>query len=222
MSTDNKPAIWEMVVVHRAFRREFKLAPRLISQVAPGDRARAEVLADYLTELLTGLHHHHSGEDKLLWPLLLERVSLEADLVHTMEAQHEKVGACIADLEELLPAWRAEADAGRRDRVVNTLTLLNDELVAHLDQEEERILPLVAQHLTVAEWDALSEYGRSQLSKDRLLIQLGFLLEDATPAERDAFLALLPPAARVLWRLVGLRQYRKECARVRGITFARS
>lgn len=215
VNTDNRPAIWEMVVVHRVFRREFRLAPELVRQVAPGDTERAATLASYLSEMLTGLHHHHEAEDKLLWPVLLGRVRLESDLIHTMEEQHERVAGHIGALAELLPAWRAEADADRRDRLADTLLELHDELIVHLDQEEERILPLVAEHLTKAEWDTLSEYARAQLPKDRLLIQLGALLEDATPWEREAFLALMPMAARVLWRLVGQRQYRRECQKVR-------
>ncbi|MCA2222790.1 hemerythrin domain-containing protein [Nonomuraea aurantiaca] len=219
MTNDNAPAIWEMVVVHRVFRREFRLAPELVRQVAPGDTERAATLAAYLGELLTGLHHHHEAEDKLLWPVLLRRVQLESVLIRTMEEQHERVADHISVLEELLPAWRAEADAERRDRLADTLTLLHDELLVHLDQEEERILPLVAAHLTKAEWDTLSEYARAQLPKDRLLINLGALLEDATPWEREAFLRLMPMAARVLWRLIGQRQYQRECQKVRLRTF---
>lgn len=219
VTTDNAPAIWEMVVVHRVFRREFRLAPELVRQVAPGDTERAATLAVYLGEILAGLHHHHEAEDKLLWPVLLRRVQLESILIRTMEEQHERVADHISVLEELLPAWRAEADADRRDRLADTLTLLHDELLVHLDQEEERILPLVAEHLTKAEWDTLSEYARAQLPKDRLLINLGALLEDATPWEREAFLRLMPMAARVLWGLVGQRQYRRECQKVRLRTF---
>lgn len=219
VTTDNAPAIWEMVVVHRVFRREFRLAPELIRQVAPGDTERAATLAAYLSEILAGLHHHHEAEDKLLWPVLLRRVRLEGVLIRTMEEQHERVAGHISVLEELLPAWRAEADADRRDRLADTLTLLHDELLVHLDQEEERILPLVAAHLTKAEWDTLSEYARAQLPKDRLLINLGALLEDATAWEREAFLRLMPMAARFLWRLVGQRQYRRECQKIRLRTF---
>ncbi|NUR85609.1 MAG: hemerythrin domain-containing protein [Nonomuraea sp.] len=205
-----------MVVVHRVFRREFRLAPQLIRAATPGDTARAEILATYATEVLTGLHHHHEAEDRLLWPLLLQRVTLEADLVRTMEAQHEKVAACVAEVEALLPGWRAQAGADARDRIAAQLDQLYGELVPHLDQEEERILPLVSKHLSKAEWDALSEYARSHLPKDRLLVQLGSLLEDATPSERMKFLALMPLPARVLWRLVGQKQYRNELKKVRG------
>ena len=64
----------EMVVVHTAFRREIGAAPGLVRGVAAGDRARAHVVGDHVGLLLEMLHHHHVGEDDLLWPKLLERV----------------------------------------------------------------------------------------------------------------------------------------------------
>ncbi|MEV0378658.1 hemerythrin domain-containing protein [Nonomuraea sp. NPDC050643] len=215
MTTDDKPAVWEMVVVHRLFRRELKLAPELIRRVTPGDTARAAVLAAHVKEILAGLHHHHEAEDKLLWPLLLERVTFETELVNTMEAQHERVADHIEALSGLIPAWERSAAAEDGERVAATIERLHDDLLVHLDQEEERILPLVSEHVTKQEWDRLGEYGRSHLSKERLLIQLGALLEDATDWERQAFLGLLPLPARVMWALVGERRYRKEIARVR-------
>ncbi|GAA2216229.1 hypothetical protein GCM10009850_116980 [Nonomuraea monospora] len=59
--------------------------------------------------------------------------------------------------------------------------------------------PLVAEHLTRQERDRLSECARPHLTEDRLLIQLGALLEDATDGERRAFPGLMPLPARVLW-----------------------
>ncbi|NRQ32656.1 hemerythrin domain-containing protein [Nonomuraea sp. NN258] len=215
MTTENKPAVWEMVVVHRAFRREFKLAPELVRQVAPGDLDRTGTLVSYLTELLDGLQIHHSGGDKLLWPLLRSRVTFEVELADSMERRRESVHAHLTRLRELLPAWAASAGAGERDLVADALLRLHDDLVEHLDQEEARVLPLVAEFVTKDEWDTLSEHASGRLPKDRRLIHLGSVLEDATEGERERFLALLPLPARLAWHVRGRRQYRRERADVR-------
>src|SRR5690349_4204126 len=83
--------VHDMVVVHRAFRRELRLLPELVRAVEPGNTARATVVADHARMILTGLHLHHSSEDDLLWPKLLERCPPDAALVHRMEEQHERV-----------------------------------------------------------------------------------------------------------------------------------
>ena len=209
---------FEMVVVHRAFRREFGRAPGLIRKVADGDRGRSEIVAEHLAFLTDGLHHHHAAEDELLWPVLLERVGeLDGGLVHRMETQHQTVAALVARAGELLPSWRATADATIGEELANTFEKMSVALDEHLTDEEVEILPLCAQHLTPAEWRAVGERGQEGIPKGaRAFVSLGGLLEDATPQERTKFLALLPLPARVLWPLVGKGIYRREVARVQG------
>lgn len=77
----------------------------------------------------------------------------------------------------------------------------------HLAEEERAILPIAAEHLSTAEWNELGERGSASIPKNKLLIFLGMILEDADPAERTAFLAKMPLIARIMWRLLGRRQY---------------
>jgi hemerythrin-like domain-containing protein len=209
---------WEMGVIHRVFRREFGRAPALIRKVADGDTARSEIVADHLTFLTDGLHHHHSAEDEMLWPVLLERVGeLDGELVHRMETQHETVAALGERAAELLPSWRATADAGTGEELANTYEKLTVALNEHLRDEEDEVLPLCAQHLTEAEWRAVGERGQEGMPKGaKAFVSLGAILEETTPEERTKFLAMLPLPARVLWRLVGQGIYRREVARVLG------
>src|SRR6478736_8119138 len=85
------PDTRDMITVHRFLRREFRLAPGLVERVAPGDVQRAGVVGRHLDFMSEFLHHHHSAEDAVLWPVLVERVPDElAPLVELMEAQHER------------------------------------------------------------------------------------------------------------------------------------
>ncbi len=68
----------DMLVVHQAFRREFRLLPQLVRATPTADLARARVVADHLDVITELLHHHHGGEDRLLWPQLLARVGQES------------------------------------------------------------------------------------------------------------------------------------------------
>src|SRR3712207_4581530 len=99
----------DMDVVRRVFRRELRLLPQLVREVAPGDTARAAVLADHGRLILKGLHLHHTSEDDLLWPKLLERCTPDAELVHRMEEQHERVHDALDLLGPALDRWQAEA-----------------------------------------------------------------------------------------------------------------
>ena len=58
----------EMAMVHRMFRREFLLAPEVVQRVGAGDVRRAHTVAGHLRFISATLHHHHSGEDRYIWP----------------------------------------------------------------------------------------------------------------------------------------------------------
>lgn len=214
--TGEQVETWEMVVIHKMFRRELGQSAELVRAVAARDRARAALVADHLEMIIAGLHDHHHGEDLLLWPLLLPRVgSLNTDLVKRMESQHETVADRLSTVSILLPQWRSSADPGLRDELAAVLDDVSTALNEHLTDEETEILPLVSICLTQAEWDALGEHGKSNLPKGRKgFIILGAILEDTTRTERSRFLALLPGPVRLLNQLFGTRIYRRHKTRL--------
>ena len=214
--TTDRPWVHEMVVIHRVFRREFTLLPRLVREVADGDTQRARPVAEALRLVLDGLHHHHLGEDDILWPALLERAAPSTGLVETMQAQHDVVDGHAEKVAPLLDAWERTAASATGARLADALDQFAAALVEHLDLEEREILPLVERHVTVAEWNSLGEHGIEEMDRKMLPILFGAILEDATPDERRALLAKQPLAVRVLLRVVGARQYRRFVSRVRG------
>lgn len=210
-----RPHTHEMVVIHRGLRREARLLVELTAAVAPGDTARARLLGDHFRDYRLGLTGHHHGEDAYLWPPLMARVDLEADLVLRMEGQHERVAASLAAADEALPAWERRAGEAERDTLVSLLAEHRTVLREHLDDEEESLLPLAARHLSVDEWDRLGEHFLTSTPKPKLLVFLGMVLEDADRAERAAMLAGLPLAGRLLWRTVGRPAYARRVRAVR-------
>lgn len=214
-TTVGRPDTQDMIVVHRVFRRESRLMPQIVRACRPGDTARARHIAGFIRDYKLGLHEHHTGEDDLVWPLLLARVDLDADLVLRMEQQHEVMAAGLAAVDRHLGAWEATASAAARDALADALDQHRRDLLVHLDEEEQHVLALIEEHLTVAEWNALGERFARDTPKNKLLFFLGALLEEATPDERRALLANLPAAARVIWRLVGARKYARTMRKVR-------
>ena len=85
----------DMVVVHRMFRRECARLPQLVASVPAGDLARARTVAGHAREVLDMLHHHHVGEDELLWPRLSARTRFNADLLARMDSQHQGLAVLV-------------------------------------------------------------------------------------------------------------------------------
>lgn len=210
-----RPDTYDMIVVHRVFRREFALLPDLIRDVAPGDRSRSRTLAGHYRLVAAVLEHHHTGEDELIWPKLLERVELRADLVHRMEEQHRALHDLLESVEALIGSWEAAADERAGRQLAAVLQQLADAANEHLRDEEREMLPLIEEHLSVEEWHAMAESGQRGHSKSRLLLILGLMLEDAAPEERSKLLQMLPIHARAVWQWYGAPAYRRYLRRVR-------
>jgi hemerythrin-like domain-containing protein len=215
-----RPDTFEMIIVHNAFRRGFAAMPGLVRRVPSGDTDRAAVVVAHIEEFAAGLHHHHTGEDELMWPLLLERAAdddaIDPALILRMEEQHGRIADLHHRVGEQAARFAATADPADGEALALTLTALHDALDEHMGEEERYVLPLVERVLTVEEWDALGERGRAGLSKDRLLVQLGYLMLGTTAAQRRAFLGGLPLAARIAWRLIGRRTFAAEYLRIYG------
>jgi len=214
-ATETLTDVHDMVVVHRVFRREFRLIPALTRAVQPGDTARAKVIADHARLVLTGLHGHHTSEDLLLWPKLLERAAPDAELVHRMESQHERVADAIDRIGPALDRWEAEARPAVSEEVAAAFDALRGALLEHLDDEERHILPLAARHITQAEWNELGEHGVGATKKKDLPILFGAVAEEATPEEMVQILSTVPLPVRFLLRTVFAKKYQRYISRLR-------
>ena len=211
-----RPDTREMVVIHNVFRRFLGDLPELIRGVPTGDLTRAAVIADAFVEVATGLHHHHTNEDEILWPTLLERVQVERSFVLRAEEQHERVHELLERGHVRAASFRTDPSAEKRDAFAATVAELDAALREHMADEEQYILPLVERYLTVAEWEQLGERGRASIPKDRLLVQLGWILDGLDADERHEFLAQMPLPARLAWRLLGRRKFEQERRRIYG------
>lgn len=208
----------DMVLVHRVFRYLFRDAPRLVREVDPGDRERTAIVAAHVRDIAGGLHNHHHTEDILLWDTLEQRSPGCALHIGLMRTQHAEVATLLEELEGAVPAWEARAGAAERDRVADLLDRVLVSLETHLGAEEERILPVAGSTMTQAEWDRLGEHARRELPKDKQFEQLGWVIEALGPQEGARFVKeMLPAAVRVLWRVVGRRQFAAHRRAVYGV-----
>lgn len=210
-----RPDTHEMIVVHRVFRREAAMMPRLVQAVPDGNTERAALIAQHFRDCQLGLHIHHTGEDTYIWPLLLARVDLDAEMVLRMEPEHQALARSMDDVDRALPAWEAAPSAATAGPVLAALGTLSDVLHEHLTDEETSILPLIAEHLTVAEWAKLGEHFAQTAPANKRLFFLGAILEEADPEESATMMGALPSPARFAWRVIGRRQYTRKITRIR-------
>ena len=204
----------EMHLAHDMLRREFALVPALVRGVAEGDVDRAAVVADHL-DLLTGLlDDHHRAEDTHLWPRLLARGPAPA--VDALTSRYQGIEDVLSELGGVLATWRRTAPARTTEDLGQLLERLHVLLGEHLALEEERVLPLVEEHLTAAEWDGVVQAAGAGTPEARIPLLLGMLIHEGDPEVVEKTLAKVPATVRPAVREMSQQAYATHSERVHG------
>ena len=205
---------WEMALIHRLIQRGFVQARDAVASVPAGDRVAA--VATYVEFHLVGLQAHHSTEDELLWPALHARASMANGLIDRMEGQHGAIHVAVERVRQLLPGWTSAPTAGASSELSAALDAVIETLSVHLADEERDVVPLIAAHITQAEWDHLGKVAFSKFEPAQRLTAMGELLAAASPDQAARMLATVPLPVRLIWRSIGRRKYERAMVAVRG------
>jgi hypothetical protein len=111
----------------------------------------------------------------------------------------------------LAPA--ASAETG--EALAAALDQLNAVAQRHLDDEEQKIVPLAAVTLTQQEWDAVGKHGVAQIPRNKRGIAFGMILEPLGEADRTYMKSSLPAPVRMLSPLLIDRPWKKYAATLR-------
>jgi hemerythrin-like domain-containing protein len=196
-----------MYAVHGVFRDSLGAAPTLVGGIAPGDAERVALIANYYENILSFLEAHHEGEELLVFPLLRERCPEDCALVDHMADQHHEAMALLAEAQSSLAAWPG-GDAAAQQAAQERLDELCHHLLEHLDQEEQKVLPLASEHLSMEEWGQMPRHGMANFHGDKIWLILGLIQERMTEGQRAAMLAHMPPPALEMWNGFGEQAFK--------------
>jgi hemerythrin-like domain-containing protein len=199
-----------MPKVHTMFRRELALLPALVRSVPGKDEERAEVVAGHIRLLCQVLHHHHSGEDAVLWPLLLARAPREIDpVIHLAEGHHRTIDELLARIDVLLGGWTSGAAPQDGEALAAALELLAVTAYEHMGLEEKLVLPVAARHIFASEWDNMVASEAATVAPEIGPVLAGMLMYEAGPD-------VVPPELRAVLADLAPQAYAAHCERVHG------
>ncbi|MCF3941011.1 hemerythrin domain-containing protein [Gordonia tangerina] len=157
-----------MYLMHYAFRRDLYQFARTAPRTPVDDHATWQALHKRWALFRDTLHHHHTGEDQWLWPLLGSRSSAaEQQTLAEMEAEHGVIDPLLAAGDAGFARLAAGADDAARLELADTLRRTHDRLIAHLAHEETDALALVQRHLSPQEWtDLEAKFGEDSSLTD--------------------------------------------------------
>lgn len=121
------------------------------------DRLRAMLF--YLDEVPARVHH--ATESELLFPRIRERCPALRPVLDRLEAEHERGGPAMRELEHGLTAWQMLGDVRREQfrSLVHTFTRV---YLGHMEVEENYVLPVAGDYLSDADWRELDDALRGQ------------------------------------------------------------
>jgi hemerythrin-like domain-containing protein len=208
--------IRDMLVLHAALAREFRLAPAAVSRVEPGDRKQARYVDEHLSLICDMLHEHHGGEDEILWPVLRPRLSAdETRLLDKIESQHAGINDSIERVNNARRQWLEKPDRAQRSELSNELQTLYDLVTEHLEDEERDILPLAEAYMSEREWRAINDAGLT-LSPKMLLLAAGLCCYGTDRELIQVILGVIPTPLRPAVIRIGGFMYARRAARVYG------
>ncbi|KAB8196370.1 hemerythrin domain-containing protein [Nonomuraea phyllanthi] len=127
---DERLVAWgdELVKLHDGFRRDLAELRRTA--------ALGPSLREHCLTFCEALHAHHTGEDDVLFPHLDGLHPELAEVLTRLRSEHRTVARILARIRALVETGDREATGAELDRLAG-------ELEAHLDYEEEQLVPLL-------------------------------------------------------------------------------
>jgi hypothetical protein len=180
--TDDRADLIGFVLTHSMLRNEL---PRLAAALAGGPMTCEEeaVVEDHLRLVTDHLLRHHQEEDEFHWPLLASRAPGAARLLALLETEH-------IEMDPLVDRVR-NRDLTRDERAA-AMTRLSELVLAHLEEEDRSVVPLLAVHITGEEQLGSMARSRAKIPPTDELRVLAMMLAAADEGERSRMLAPLP------------------------------
>jgi hemerythrin-like domain-containing protein len=215
MSTAQPIDVRDMAIVHRTFRNVYEESARLVRAAPTPSPERVTFLADHIDFALAALHHHHEDEDELLYPRLIERAPEQAPMTEHVEHEHLLIKTALDAASAACAAWRGRPSAETGEALAAALDHLNTAVQPHLDDEEQKVVPLAAVTFTQQEWDEMGERGAAWIPRNKRGIAFGMILEPLSQADRAFMMRSLPAPVRLLYPILIDRPWKKYAATLR-------
>jgi hemerythrin-like domain-containing protein len=174
--------------------------------------ALAPVIRPYWDFYTAILHHHHQTEDESVFPALVAVRPELRSTIDTLEDEHVELGPNIDAVEAAVAAFVPRPDGVTQAAVHEAVVGLRDWFFPHLDVEDEKVLPAIAESIPQKQWDRLDKAALKSIPRKYLPSAVAALDEVIQSLPEQERPAPPPPPIRIMLSLSWRKQW---MARVR-------
>lgn len=198
----NEPDLSDYRVIHETLRIAPHRMEMALASYDGGDRVRASALLKYWTGYAGEVFAHHTIEDDIFFPRLVERAPIAAQHLDRVDGDHHHLdrlmGACHRSLTELVRT----TSEGSADAAAARMRDLAAHMDSHLDFEDEHLVPLFGTHFTGDEYAALTQAAMKHLGIGKqAAFTVPFVMYWAAPADREKMIGEAPLPFRLLYQV---------------------
>jgi len=189
-------------VVHETFRR---LTTRLVDATARLEPSVLQpVIRPYWDFYTAILHHHHHTEDVSIFPALLAVRPEMRPTIDMLEDEHVELGPNIDAVEAAVATFVNRPDASAQRAMHDAIVSLRDWFFPHLDVEDEKILPAIAESIPPKHWKRLDKAALKSIPPKHLAFAVAALDEVIQSLPDEDRPSSPPPPIRLMlavsWR----------------------
>lgn len=160
---DPDPDLSGIILTHRAMvtdtRRLAELTTAVAQRRVPCSPGRAKAAARYVELMCESIHHHHTMEDEVLWPVIEASAGDLIDLTELTE-DHAALDPRLDRLREHAAAFGRSADPELARPLAAGLADLHRLLEAHIADEERDLFPVIRRYVSIKDWESIEKAAR--------------------------------------------------------------
>jgi hemerythrin-like domain-containing protein len=153
------------------------------------------------------LHHHHHTEDASVFPALVAVRPEMRSTIDRLEDEHIELAPNIDAVEAAVASFASRPDGARLGALHEALVGLRDWFFPHLDLEDEKILPAIAESIPPRQWEQLDKAALKSIPRKYLPSAVGALDEVIQSLPESDRPAPPPPPIRIMLSLSWRKQW---------------
>jgi hemerythrin-like domain-containing protein len=210
---DPEPDLTGIALAHRAMVTDSRRIAELVTAIGehrvPCTATRARAISRYVELLCESVHHHHTTEDQVLWPVIEASAGMHIDLTELTQ-DHAALEPRLDQLRARAASFRlSDGDRQTATAMAAELTDLHTLLAEHIAEEEREVFPVITAHVSVPDWEMVEKTAQKS---GRMSFDAPRTLAVMTAAEREQLGGSIGPVLRGVFALLSMRHRRFDRA----------